>query len=855
MFLWYYKAVILNAITICQSLLTIIANEFSLPILFKTLFAPWRKDTAPFSGSLDQIFKIALDNLISRFIGFFVRFFTIIIGLTFLLVLLVLSFCAVTLLALLLIFPPSTLIIYLIYSAKRIKKPATKYSLGQVLSSKVAKDPDTLLPYVDYRQRRAYANSQNYPTFLKPLFADPRLLFIFNHLGITKELALSQSVSQTDIKKVLTDAAASSSGEEISPPDLFFGVYQNDSGINKLGDNLKLKKEDILNLITFEKAYYKTINKPSPLLNPNLIRSSGGIGRFWSSGYTKALEQFSREIEPDLQSQNPLHFEAHKNTISEIETILGRSGKHNVILVGEAGTGKRTVGLGFASRVILGNTIPSLAHHRVIEFNLDLLLSGSQSLGDTEERLTACLNEAVRAGNIILFVDNIERLFEQKDFKAGAMDLSSVLLPYLQRNDFQLIGTTTFPGYHKWIEPNTTLAACFEKIEIKEPSPDETLKILFEVALYLESGKKILILYPALKEIISVSEKYVGERKFPEKAIDLLDEITSYVINQKQGNIISEKEVDEVVGAKTKIPLGELQKSEKDRLINLESEIHKRLINQEEAVKAISDSMRRARAGIKSKEKPIGTFLFLGPTGVGKTECAKSLAFAYFGDEKRMLRFDMTEYQDANSIARLVGGSTGEPGILTSRIRENPFSLLLLDEIEKANQNVMNLFLQILDEGKMTDGQGREVDFKNCIIIATSNAGSEWIRERTQNKKPILKNLFLDFLLKRGMFRPEFLNRFDGVVAFRPLAAIELEQVVQLMIKKVEKTLSEKQIKITLEEAAKKKLAQIGFDPQFGARALYRVIQEKVENKIADEILKETLKPGDVFTITEKMIQ
>jgi len=856
-FQWYYEKIILNAITIYQSLLIIIVNEFSLPILLRTLFAPWRQDIAPLRGSLDQVFHILIENIISRFVGFMVRFFTLITGGVVLVLFSLVSVGVFVLLLLMPLFPPATAILYLIYYQERQKKPKTKYTLPQVLSSPLAKDSQTLLPYVETESRQIYHHNQNsYENFLSCFFAQPRILFILNHLGITKEMVLAQSSKQANTQKILVDAAASSKGETITAPDVLFGIYQNDVGIQRFFQTLKITKEDMQNLINFEKAYYQTLHKPSPLLHPELIRSSGGIGRLWSAGYTPTLDRFSREITPETQMLNPLHFEAHKNKIAEIERILGRSGKHNVILVGEPGTGKRTVALGFASRIILGDTIPALAHRRVIEFNLDLLLAGAYSLGETEERLVAALNEAVRAGNIILFVDNIERLFEPKEAKAGSLDISAILLPYLQRNDFQLLGTTSYEGYYRWIESNPIIAANFEKIEIKEPSPEETLKILFEIALYLEAEQNILILYPALKAVLSLATKYLGEKKFPEKAIDLLDEVVSYTVNQKRAKIVSEKEVEEVISNKVKISVGELEKSEKQRLINLEKEIHRRLINQEEAVKAIAASIRRARTGVRPAEKPIGTFLFLGPTGVGKTECAKSLAAAYFGDEKKMIRFDMTEFQDTSAVTRLIGSQKiGEVGLLASQVRENPFSLILLDEIEKTHPHVLNLFLQILDEGKMTDGMGREVDFKNTIIIATSNAGSEWIREKTQNRQPIEKNLLLDFLLKQGLFRPEFLNRFDEIIAFRPLNILELEQITTLMVEKIEKSLAEKQIKIVLTPGARRRLAQIGFDPQLGARQLHRTIQEKVENRIAQAILQETLKEGGTFTISEDMVE
>jgi len=853
MFSWYFSDIVSKAIIIFRSVLTIVINAFSLPVLLKTLFAPWRKDIAPLEGSLEQIFHRAIDNLISRFFGFTIRLFTILAGLAVLIATGILGIAAIGLLSLFAIFPPGTLIIYLVFEHEKAKHPPKPYPLKQISQNKEIKE-DVLLPYIDYKERQIYQKKEKYQTFLWRILQNPRMFFVLNHLGLTKQSILDITSSSLEPQKILTLAAQNCPGNNIAAPDLFLACLLLDNNLQKAFERISISQEDVKNVVDWERAFYLTISQPSPLLNPSFLRSSGGIGRFWSSGYTPTLDHFSREIGNSTAAILPIHFEAHKNTISEIETILGRLGKHNVILVGEPGTGKRTVALGFANKVLIGQTIPSLAHNKVIEFNLDALLAGSESLGETEERLVAALNEAVSAGNIILFVDNIERLFEGSKSKPGVIDLSAIMLPYLERNDFQLISTTSFEGYHKWIEPNTTLASNFEKIEIKESSKEEALKILEETSLYLESKEGILILYQALKEIVDFSDKYLGEKKFPEKAIDLLDETSSYLINSRQGKILTQKEVEEVVSVKTKVPVGKLEKTEKEKLINLEEIMHKRLVNQDEAVKEIASCLRRVRAGVKSSQKPVGSFLFLGPTGVGKTESAKTLAEAYFGDENRMLRFDMTEFKEENSISRLIGTKTGEPGLLTSKIREAPFSLLLLDEIEKASLNVLNIFLQILDEGKITDSLGHEVNFKNTIIIATSNAGSEWIREQIQAVHTINKNQLMDFLLKRNLFRPEFLNRFDAVVAFRPLLENELEKVVDLLIKKIEEGVKDKQIKIVLEPKARQKLAHIGFDPQFGARALQRTIQEKVENRLADAILKDELKPGGVFTISEEMI-
>lgn len=810
-----YKEVLKKYLTIWRSLLIIVAQEFSLTLLLKTLFAPWRRDIAPPGRSLDEILRNLLLNLVSRFIGFLVRFFTILTCLIFEL-LISLAFASG--------FPFVLAFGWLIRKKKEI---------------------------FDKKAKAIFQKSRNSFELLFHLTENERVGFILNHLGLSFDLLLEsqKEIKECNLQAVFDQAkkvAENFQNEKISPSDLFYGLYLSSPSLSKFFEDLKIKKDDFLNLYLWEKAFYETLHQPSPLLFPEKIRTSGGIGRLWASGYTPFLDQYSYEIQTHILETSPLHFQAHKETISEIEMVLGRSGKHNVILVGEPGTGKRTAFLGFAQKVIFGQTIPSLAHRRIIELNVDALSSGAVSISEIEERFLMALNEAVRAGNIILFIDNIERLFEP--------DISSIFLPYLQRTDFQLVGTATPDVYFRFIQPNPQLSANFEKIEIKEPDKEEVLKILEEIALYLEGEKEILILYQTLKEVVNLAKRYLPERKFPEKAIDLLDESVSYLVNQKKEKVLMPEDVSDVVSLKTEIPVGEVEISEREKLLRLEEEFHKRLVNQDEAVKAISEALRRARAGLGKENKPIGSFLFLGPTGCGKTECAKILALVYFGHPKNMLRFDMSEYKEERAISQFLG-EEGEPGIFTSKVRENPFSLILLDEIEKASPSILNLFLQVLDEGRLTDRLGHTVDFTNTIIIGTSNAGSEWIREQIKQGKGIDKKAFLDYLLKEGYFKIEFLNRFDGIIAFRPLNEKELEKVTELLILDLQNRLSEKQITIVLEEGAKRKLAEIGFDPQFGARALARVIQEKVEGQIAKEILEGKLPPGSTYTIREEDIR
>jgi len=389
----------------------------------------------------------------------------------------------------------------------------------------------------------------------------------------------------------------------------------------------------------------------------------------------------------------------------------------------------------------------------------------------------------------------------------------------------------------------------FVKIEVREPIPEEVQKMLQQEIPELEAKYKVYISYQALRDLIKLSARFITNVPFPKKAQELLEEIFVKTASQRKKWIMPE-DVAYLITQKTEIPVGKLEKEEKQTLLNLEELIHKRIINQDEAVNEVASALRRARARITERKKPMGSFLFLGPTGVGKTETAKALAEIYFGSEDRMIRLDMSEFQNVKDIPRLIGGPDSE-GLLTTPVRENPFSLILLDEIEKAHLNILNLFLQVLDEGHITDGLGRKVDFKNTIIIATSNAGYKIILQALKkgNELAKIKTPLLDYLFQEGIFRPELVNRFDAVVLFKPLSRENLLDIAQLMLNKIKKGLEEKNIEFVITDKLKEKIVELGYNITFGARNMKRVIQDKVEDAIAQALLKDELPPGTKFTV------
>ncbi|MDD5621446.1 MAG: AAA family ATPase, partial [Candidatus Pacebacteria bacterium] len=430
-----------------------------------------------------------------------------------------------------------------------------------------------------------------------------------------------------------------------------------------------------------------------------------------------------------------------------------------------------------------------------------------------------------------------------------AINIAGILSPYLPLPHFHLVGLASYAGLHRKIELNPSLLSLFGRVEVKEPTKEETLSMLQYYLPELETKYRKYVSYPALKQIVELCDRYITSMPFPKKAREVLEEVLVDATSSKNFWVLP-KDVDRVVAQKTEIPVGRIETQEKSILLNLEKLIHQRIINQEEAVKEVSSALRRARSEITVRNKPMGTFLFLGPTGVGKTETSKAIAAIYFGSEDKMIRLDMSEFQNLEDIPRLIG-SPGQEGLLITKVKENPFSLILLDELEKAHLNILNLFLQVLDEGYITDGLGRKIDFRNTIIIATSNAGYKLILEALKEHRPVteIKDKLLDYLFQEGIFRPEFINRFDAAVVFKSLSPQNLLDITQLHLQKIKDSLEDKNIELLITQELKEKIVSLGYDPTFGARNLKRVIQDRVENALAEALLRDEIKRGDIVNI------
>jgi len=570
---------------------------------------------------------------------------------------------------------------------------------------------------------------------------------------------------------------------------------------------------------------------------------SGGIGRDWSFGWIPTLSRYGQ----NLSEIDTPRTELRSETLNQIIAAMS-SGRGAIALVGQTGVGKTELVYELASELMSTSTnVPTgLRYHQVFMLDATRLVSAASGPGELEYLIQKLLSEAYAAKNIIVCLDNAQVFFEEG---VGSVDITNLLLPILEAGRLPIILTMDEQRFLQITKRTPTLAAAVNRINVHPTSESATLKVLEEQLLGLEYRRKVTYMYQALKSAYKLSARYVYDISMPGQAISLLDAAAGYA----ESGLVTARSVsmaiEKTIGVKTSSVDDE---SERDTLLNLESLIHERMIGQERAVNVVSDALRRARAGVRNQKRPVGTFMFLGPTGVGKTELAKSLAAVYFGGEKNIIRLDMNEYVSSNDVARLIADGAENPDSLTAQVMKQPFSVILLDEIEKAHSTVLSTLLQLLDEGILRDVRNREVSFRDTIVIATSNAGADRIQEYLHRGYGLeqFEDKFVDELISSNLFHPEFLNRFDEIVVFGPLTKPELLQVVDLILTDVNKNLSEQKVTVTVAQDAKEYLVEAGYDPRLGARPMRRVVQRAVENTVAKLMLAREVQPGGIVEIT-----
>lgn len=638
------------------------------------------------------------------------------------------------------------------------------------------------------------------------------------------------------------------------------------------------------------------------------------------------LSQFGRDLTKLAKDGKIDPVIGRQKEIERVIQILSRRTKNNPCLIGEPGVGKTAIVEGLALKIVSGEVPELLKDKKIYSLDLTGMVAGTKYRGDFEERIKKVIDEVKNAKDVILFIDEVHTLIGAGSAE-GAADAANILKPSLARGELQIIGATTIEEYRKHIEKDAALERRFQPVMVDEPSQEEAIEILKGIKDKYEAHHKVKITDEAIESAVKLSTRYIGDRYLPDKAIDLIDEAASRVrlrsytapsdlkeLEDKKKSVEAEKlsavnaqeferaaalrdeerkldkeikdkkenwhdmagkshdevtpaDIADIVSSWTGVPVTQLSTEESDRLLHMEDELHRRIVGQDEAVEAVSRAIRRGRVGLKDPKKPIGSFIFLGPTGVGKTELCKALAAAMFGDENAMIRLDMSEYMEKHTVSRLIGSPPGyvgydEGGQLTEKVRRKPYSVVLFDEIEKAHPDVFNMLLQILDDGVLTDGQGRRVDFKNCIIIMTSNVGAKLIsqkqkafgfaagaKELEQNEKEI-KDAVMGEL--RNTFRPEFLNRVDDIIVFQRLTKENIKEIASRLLAVLQKRVEDMGIEVTFSDEAVSKIADAGFDDVYGARPLKRAIQSRIEDALSEEMLKGNVKKGGKYICNVK---
>lgn len=677
--------------------------------------------------------------------------------------------------------------------------------------------------------------------------------FLALRFGLTPDLLTQVTAGMSaDLAPILVTAKEiwrATDGETISGGMITVAILQNHPQCEIILKQMKLDLKDLYDGISWYNHLHGLVKQGRQR------RRDGGIARDFNFGYIPTLQRFGRNLSDHAKGamRTQVNLATHKEIVEKMITVFSSNGRQDVALIGAEGSGRSTIVKAFADAIMDADAkiAAGLKYRQVFMLDASALISAARGPGQIEGLITRILNEAFAAKNIIICLDNAQLFFEEG---TGSVDISNLLMPILEAGRLRIILTMNEQKFLEISARNSALTNTLNKIMVPVAGREETIRVMQDQTPILEAKYKVICTFWALQEAYRLSEKYVHDIEMPGRALNLLESACNYPM---QKYILAEsvqQAVEKTQGVKVQTASSE---ADREKLLNLEELIHQRMVNQKEAVKVVSDALRRAAAGVRNENRPIGTFLFLGPTGVGKTELAKALAEVYFSGESNIVRIDLNEYVTAEDVSRLIAEGAENAESLTAQVMKHPFSVVLLDEIEKAHPQVLTTLLQMLDEGVLRDTKNREISFRDTIVIATSNAGAEKIREYVAGGMDLnkLKGGLVDALIHEGHFKPEFLNRFDEICVFKPLSKEDLIKVVDLMIGSVNKTLATQKITITLTDGAKALLVERGYDPQMGARPMRRMVQKSVENLVAKLVLSGQVGSGATVNITEEMLE
>lgn len=718
------------------------------------------------------------------------------------------------------------------------------------------------------------ANKMNHPLLepihlLAALYGAPRVRVVLARLGVDPNLLVAK------IKRRFTAIPRNRTGEPtLSPrvqelfihafgfayrernpvvdaPDLLLAVAQVETVAKDILYDLGVDEVKLMNVVKWIDLQQRVSRQWDRFRNRASRKPKGTMDRAMLAQATPVLDHFSRDLTQLARIGGlPLTI-GRDRELDEIFRII-ESGRGSPLILGAPGVGKDMLLNMLADRMASEEVPDALQDKRFVSLNIASLVAGAGAIGQLEERMQEIITEVVKSGNIVLAIENIHTMVGISSAGGSSLDLSEILTQAMQSGRVLVIGTTTPNEYRRFIEPRGNLLTAFQTVNVDEVDENTAILICEARAGSIEYHHRVFFTYDAIAKSVKLSKRYLRDLMLPTSAINVMEEVAVQVKKAKgQHSIVSGEDVAALVSQRAKVSVTKVTEDETKKLLNLENIIHERMIDQEEAVKAVASALRRARAELRDMKRPIANLLFLGPTGVGKTELAKTVAEVYFNSEENMTRLDMSEYQDQYSVYRMIGTPDGtSPGYLTEAIRHNPFTLLLLDEIEKAHPDILNIFLQVMDDGRLTDSSGRTIDFTNVILVATSNAATPLIQERVVAGVPV--SHIKEELMSGGLaqyFRPEFLNRFDNIIVFKPLAPEDVLAIAKLLIKSVGARLKEKGITLEATDAAVAELAKKGYDPRYGARPLRRVIQENVDDALAKFLLTGKLSRRDVAVL------